>query len=188
MLLYLMFWGDVYLAILGLLMVLFSRLIVFGYECFIELDGLFWGDLVRQLLVCLRVYIRCLIFFSRMRVHWIRGFRTTVLRITLLLVLAFRVRSFFLFYIFFESVLFPTLMLILGWGYQPERLQAGRYMVIYTLVGSLPLLYGLRVIASVGHRMEMRSLGSVVEKGVCAFRWLYVLAFLVKLPVYPFHL
>ncbi|CAB0028941.1 unnamed protein product [Trichogramma brassicae] len=36
--------------------------------------------------------------------------------------------------------LIPTLMLIIGWGYQPERIQAGIYLLFYTLFVSLPLL------------------------------------------------
>jgi NADH-ubiquinone oxidoreductase chain 4 len=42
------------------------------------------------------------------------------------------------FYIFFESRLIPTLFLILGWGYQPERVQTGVYLLFYTLLASLP--------------------------------------------------
>ena len=52
----------------------------------------------------------------------------------------FRCRDFFLFFFFFERSLLPTMVLILGWGYQPERLQAGLQIVIYTVCGSLPLL------------------------------------------------
>ena len=45
-------------------------------------------------------------------------------------------------YIYIESRLIPTLFLILGWGYQPERVQAGIYLLFYTrtLLASLPLL------------------------------------------------
>jgi NADH:ubiquinone oxidoreductase subunit 4 (subunit M) len=46
------------------------------------------------------------------------------------------------FYIFFESRLIPTLFLILGWGYQPEQVQAGIYLLFYTLLASLLLLVG----------------------------------------------
>jgi formate hydrogenlyase subunit 3/multisubunit Na+/H+ antiporter MnhD subunit len=35
------------------------------------------------------------------------------------------------------------LFLILGWGYQPERVQAGIYLLFYTLLASLPLLVGI---------------------------------------------
>jgi NADH-ubiquinone oxidoreductase chain 4 len=39
--------------------------------------------------------------------------------------------------------LIPTLFLILGWGYQPERVQAGISLLFYTLLASLPLLVGI---------------------------------------------
>jgi NADH-ubiquinone oxidoreductase chain 4 len=48
-----------------------------------------------------------------------------------------------MFYLFFEISLIPTLILILGWGYQPERIQAGIYLLFYTLVASLPILVGI---------------------------------------------
>jgi NADH-ubiquinone oxidoreductase chain 4 len=35
--------------------------------------------------------------------------------------------------------LVPTLILIIGWGYQPERLEAGIYIMVYTISASLPL-------------------------------------------------
>ena len=47
------------------------------------------------------------------------------------------------FYIFFEGRLIPTLFLILGWGYQPERVQGGTCLLFYTLLASLPLLVGI---------------------------------------------
>jgi NADH-ubiquinone oxidoreductase chain 4 len=37
----------------------------------------------------------------------------------------------FSFYLFFESCLIPTVFLILGWGYQPERLQDGIYLLLF---------------------------------------------------------
>jgi NADH-ubiquinone oxidoreductase chain 4 len=49
----------------------------------------------------------------------------------------------FLFVLFFESRLIPTLFLILIWGYQPERVQAGICLLFYTLLASLPLLVGI---------------------------------------------
>lgn len=55
-------------------------------------------------------------------------------------ILFFRCSDLFLFFFFFERRLLPTVVLILRWGYQPERLQAGLQMVVYTVCGSLPLL------------------------------------------------
>lgn len=45
----------------------------------------------------------------------------------------------------FEATLIPTLIIITRWGNQTERLDAGTYLLFYTLAGSLPLLIALLV-------------------------------------------
>nr|YP_010943707.1 NADH dehydrogenase subunit 4 [Ennucula tenuis]WLV28177.1 NADH dehydrogenase subunit 4 [Ennucula tenuis] len=108
------------------------------------------------------------------------------------LLLTFGASNLFWFYVFFESSLIPTLILILGWGYQPERLQAGMYMMIYTITASLPFL--LLIMNSYYNDaslfMFMNWSSSLVSKN-----WLYELwwlvafmAFLVKLPMFSVHL
>lgn len=57
--------------------------------------------------------------------------------------MAFIVSDLFSFYIIFEASLIPTLFIIIKWGYQPERLQAGLYLIIYTITARLPLLIGI---------------------------------------------
>lgn len=65
--------------------------------------------------------------------------------IFLLVFLLFSFLSKFLifFFILFEASLIPLFLLIMGWGYQPERLQSSIYFLFYTLFGSLPLLVSL---------------------------------------------
>lgn len=75
-----------------------------------------------------------------------RKFSTTTSILLLALVFTFRVQDYLGFYIRFEVTLLPTLLLVLGWGYQPERVQAGMYILFYTLLGSLPLLVCLLVV------------------------------------------
>lgn len=70
-------------------------------------------------------------------------FLLLILLLLALLYLTFSSVNLFLFYVFFERSLIPTLLLILGWGYQPERLQAGLYLLFYTLLASLPLLISI---------------------------------------------
>jgi NADH:ubiquinone oxidoreductase subunit 4 (subunit M) len=48
-----------------------------------------------------------------------------------------------LFYIFFELRILPAFFLILSWGNAPERLGALMYIIVYTLMGSFPLLFSL---------------------------------------------
>ena len=52
----------------------------------------------------------------------------------------FRSRS-LVFYITFEFSLVPIVLIILTRGYQPERVRAVLWFVLYTIIGSLPLLF-----------------------------------------------
>nr|AVE15680.1 NADH dehydrogenase subunit 4 [Hierodula chinensis] len=91
------------------------------------------------------------------------------------------------FYFFFEGTLIPTLFLIFGWGYQPERLQAGIYLLFYTLFASLPLLLGIMYLYS---NLNCLDFSMFYLSNFMNF-YLYlsmVLAFLVKMPMYLFHL
>ncbi len=110
----------------------------------------------------------------------------------LILVLAFMRKRLLGFYIFFELSLIPTLIIILGWGIQPERIRAGSYLMIYTLVGSLPLLGTiLYVDFHCGSIKIFRYLVRIFffsKKDYRAFCFLWILAFLIKLPIYGVHL
>nr|YP_009353205.1 NADH dehydrogenase subunit 4 [Rhombodera valida]AOY36185.1 NADH dehydrogenase subunit 4 [Rhombodera valida] len=91
------------------------------------------------------------------------------------------------FYFFFEGSLIPTLFLIFGWGYQPERLQAGIYLLFYTLFASLPLLLGIMYIYN---SLDCLIFPLFYLSDFMNF-YLYlsmILAFLVKMPMYLVHL
>jgi NADH-ubiquinone oxidoreductase chain 4 len=93
----------------------------------------------------------------------------------------------FSFYLFFESRLIPTVFLILGWGYQPERLQAGIYLLFYTLLASLPILVGIfysySVLGSTCFYLLIRLNSLSVLFYLCI-----VFSFLVKIPIFLVHL
>nr|YP_002791182.1 NADH dehydrogenase subunit 4 [Ascobulla fragilis]ACE62811.1 NADH dehydrogenase subunit 4 [Ascobulla fragilis] len=104
------------------------------------------------------------------------------------LVLAFSMSNIIMFYIFFECSLIPTLMLIIGWGYQPERLQAGTYMMLYTVGASLPLLVVLSWRCYDGSSMSIMMLSMYKNFFSGSVLFLVYGAFLVKLPMYSTHL
>jgi NADH-ubiquinone oxidoreductase chain 4 len=101
-------------------------------------------DLLRTPLIRLRVWIIAIITIASNSVYYnidrTKTFTLTVIILTVALLIAFFTRSLFNFFIFFETSLIPTLFLILGWGYQPERTQAGLYLILYTITARLPLL------------------------------------------------
>ena len=96
-------------------------------------------------LISLTFWISAIIILARQSRVKLAGnkvdlFSLFLLGLTYVLLVAFSVTRMIHFYFMFEASLIPTLMLVLGWGYQPERLQAGLYMMIYTVAASLPLL------------------------------------------------
>nr|QOL00525.1 NADH dehydrogenase subunit 4 [Rhinopodisma eminifrontus] len=110
-----------------------------------------------------------------------------VLFLLIMLYCSFACLSLLSFYIFFEVSLVPTLLLILGWGYQPERLQAGIYLIFYTLFASLPLLLVLFKVYSYVNTLYFPLL---FDFGSYYFMFyvFMILAFLVKMPMFLVHL
>nr|YP_010610765.1 NADH dehydrogenase subunit 4 [Bolitaena pygmaea]WAP91585.1 NADH dehydrogenase subunit 4 [Bolitaena pygmaea] len=116
-------------------------------------------------------------------------FCSCVLALCVIIVSFFLIDSLLMFYLFFEMSLIPTLLLILGWGYQPERLQAGMYMMLYTISASLPMLVCIMLVGfQEGYfNMSMYMLLWVSSMNMYWFVG-FIFAFLVKLPLYFFHL
>nr|YP_010393053.1 NADH dehydrogenase subunit 4 [Xyloredo nooi]UPX88987.1 NADH dehydrogenase subunit 4 [Xyloredo nooi]UPX88999.1 NADH dehydrogenase subunit 4 [Xyloredo nooi] len=117
------------------------------------------------------------------------GIEVSVAVVILTCVGFFSTGSWMLFFFFFEMALIPTLWLILVWGYQPERLQAGLFMMMYTMCASMPLMVCLLWMA--GFHSSDKFL--LVKMLVGSFEWgsvswfFVILGFLVKLPIFLFH-
>jgi len=151
-------------------------------------------DSIRYVLTSLRFWVIGLVFMGRQKVLDRKNNSNlfSIVRVLLLLrlVIRFRCLEYLIFYICFEGSLIPTLLLILGWGYQPERLQAGVYILFYTLFASLPLLVSIILIYySWGSRIISLSSNRTRYFGV-DYVWYIctVLAFIVKLPLFLIHL
>lgn len=104
-------------------------------------------DIMSVGLVMLRVYLILLIYLSRTFIfnvgNYVKFYCLMIVGLLVRLVACFVSSRFLIFYLFFELRLIPTFFIIIGWGYQPERLQAGIYLILYTLFASLPLLFVL---------------------------------------------
>jgi len=106
-----------------------------------------------------------------------------------ILLASFREASLLGFYFFFESSLIPMLLIILGFGYQPERLQAGLYFIFYTLGASLPLLFFIAYYYNrFGELGIYFRLGSYLGSMRLVIGLFVVGAFLVKMPIFFIHL
>lgn len=95
------------------------------------------------------------------------------------------------FYILFEASLIPTLILVLSWGLQPERLQAGTYLILYIIVASLPLLFSILMLQNLNLHLDLYLpyWNCPVSKSLLVIWWLItIIPFLVKTPIYSVHL
>nr|QST16071.1 NADH dehydrogenase subunit 4 [Delphinapterus leucas]QST16760.1 NADH dehydrogenase subunit 4 [Delphinapterus leucas]QST16799.1 NADH dehydrogenase subunit 4 [Delphinapterus leucas]QST16812.1 NADH dehydrogenase subunit 4 [Delphinapterus leucas]QST16825.1 NADH dehydrogenase subunit 4 [Delphinapterus leucas] len=118
---------------------------------------------------------------------------TMLIMLQILLIMTFTATELIMFYITFESTLIPTLIIITRWGNQPERLNAGLYFLFYTLTGSLPLLVALTYLQNTLGSLNFLLLQYWAQPLPISWSntlmWLaYMLAFLVKMPLYGLHL
>ncbi len=167
------------LILLILFIILFFRkdLVVLRYNIYI--DNISYG------LIILTVWITFLIINSSplYKYNNINLFLFIVLLLITLLILSFCSYNIIIFYIFFETSLIPTMIIIIGWGYQPERVSARYYLLFYTLFASFPILISIIYIYRVNINnviMLIRSNSKFIYLGI-------TLAFIVKVPLFIFH-
>nr|USO21439.1 NADH dehydrogenase subunit 4 [Eurema hecabe] len=183
-----MFW--MVQMMLLLLMMIFMNLTV-SIENYCNLSYMMGIDFLSFGLILLSIWICVLMIMSSESLnnnnYYKEFFLLNILMMLMLLYLTFSVMNMFMFYLFFEASLIPTLILILGWGYQPERIQAGLYLLFYTLFVSLPLLMGLFFIYE-----DLNSMMMYMYKFFNSYSFILylsmLLAFLVKMPMYFVHL
>uniref|UniRef100_A0AAU6PC42 NADH-ubiquinone oxidoreductase chain 4 n=1 Tax=Ledropsis sp. TaxID=3133679 RepID=A0AAU6PC42_9HEMI len=89
------------------------------------------------------------------------------------------------FYMMFELSLVPMTIMIMGWGYQPERMMAGLYLLFYTMTASLPLIISIIFM----YKQMNNDLFSMKfsQKPSSILNMSTMMAFLVKLPMFMLH-
>ena len=153
-------------------------------------------DHLRRPLIILTLWISALILLSRQQILITMNkhtyFTFLIILLNSILIITFSTNNILSFYIIFEASLIPTLLLILGWGYQPERLQAGIYLILYTITASLPLLISLLWINSCNKHSSIYILlwnSPTQSLQLISIWWLItIIAFIVKIPLFLTHL
>nr|AWK49504.1 NADH dehydrogenase subunit 4 [Biomphalaria glabrata] len=168
-----------------IVMLVFISMLSFNQYFSNIVNYVFLYNNVSSLLIFLSILLVGLCFISTPENKKSR-YMMCLLSLLFILVIVFSVNNVLLFYIFFEASLIPTLLLIISWGYQPERLQAGSYMMLYTVCASLPLLMVL-LYWSYNEGSFMMCLSTLTTNYESVSFFVY-LAFLVKLPMYTCHL
>ncbi|GAB3660921.1 NADH-quinone oxidoreductase subunit M [Nocardioides korecus] len=123
-----------------------------------------------------------------------KGFFAWVLALEGLSVGVFAATDVFLFYVFFEAVIFPVYFLVAGHG-GPDRVRAAVKFLLFSLLGGLvmlPAVIGLYVesATSAGGPSYLVSDLAKLDFGTAAGRWMFVgffIAFAIKAPMFPVH-
>ena len=157
-----------------------------------HLRHFFFTDRLSTVLIIMTFWVRALVLIRSQEILLSSQDSKLFLNINITLVfflwILFSISHIFFFYTVFEIVLVPTIFLIMGWGAQPDRLNASFYFSMYTIFSSLPFLgFLFRFFWESGILLFPFSLGEVRVK----LQWgtiFLVRAFLVKLPIYGVHL
>jgi NADH-ubiquinone oxidoreductase chain 4 len=106
-----------------------------SWPCLVTYYGVLESLKIR--LIVLTIIIIYLMIFEKTQSRWLIQ---KIFLLGIMLVLCFSVCDIFIFFVFFELSLLPTVYIIFSWGVQPERLLARSYFLIYAILGSFPLL------------------------------------------------
>lgn len=187
-----LYWHISILVIVILTLKIFT---LFNISSLVRVSPILIIDQISSTLILLSVWITALIILARYKIFNTKNIPklfTSVCTILLLtLIISFSASSMAIFYIAFEASLIPTIILIILWGYQPERLQARLYLIIYTITASLPLLIMILKIYSNSKHLNITIPEQITLplRAITSLTWLIIItAFMVKLPLFSVHL
>nr|UDU84782.1 NADH dehydrogenase subunit 4 [Archips betulanus] len=173
------------------LLMFFYMNLTLSLNNFSNLSYMFGCDVISFGFILLSIWICGLMLMASENLFkikfYINFFLFNIIFLLIMLYLTFSAMNLFMFYMYFEGSLIPTLLLIMGWGYQPERIQAGLYLLFYTLFASLPLLLGIFYIFNEMNYIMMYFL-KFLNLNLYLLYFSMIMAFLVKMPLYFVHL
>nr|ATF28599.1 NADH dehydrogenase subunit 4 [Illinigina sp. EMHAU-15062817] len=174
---------------MGLLILIIMFFILSVNSYFSSISYFLGVDYYSYGLIILSIFIVCLMIISSNMIFKSLNlifFLLMNLSLCFILFMIFCSLNFFLMYMFFEFSLIPLMILIFGWGYQPERLISGLYLFFYTLFASLPLLLILLYIYMMNGSLFLDwSIHLYTMNFIIHFSLIF--AFLVKLPMFMVH-
>ena len=153
-------------------------------------------DTISSTLILLRILIAALIIIASSKIFTIEKnhkiFSLINIALLIILVNCFSSSNILTFYVWFEASLIPTIVIIITWGYQPERLQARIYLILYTITASLPIfiifcsifIFSNHLLIPIYQEISFPHFYSISS----IFWVITLMGFLVKLPIFSTHL
>ena len=145
-------------------------------------------DIISISLIILRLWILILIMLRQFNINYINSLYFIFFILNLRLILSFLTTNIIIFYFFFEWSLIPIFFIIIGWGYQLERLKSRFILLMYTLFASLPLFIIILIIRINYYLINFNFLIIINFINLNNFYFLIIfLSFLIKFPIFFIH-
>jgi len=145
-------------------------------------------DLISISIIFLRFFILILIKLSQFNSKFLKNLFFIFLILNIRLIFSFSTNNIIIFYFFFEWSLIPIFFIILGWGYQIERIKSSFYLLLYTLFASLPLLIFIIILINYYFSLSINFIFLFLFfKNYNIYILIIIMSFLVKFPIFFFH-
>ena len=139
-------------------------------------------------MILLSLYILILIKLRQFSSNYYKSLFFIFLILNLRLIFSFSTNNIIIFYFFFEWSLIPIFLIVVGWGYQIERIKSRFYLLIYTLFASLPLLIFIIILINFYYSLSINFVNSCILLFINnTYVIIIFISFLVKFPMFFFH-
>ena len=146
--------------------------------------NLFYIDLYSFYLILISLWIvGCLIIIN------LRNFlKFLIFLIIIILYLCFLTINIIIFYLIFEIRLLPIFFIIMFGGYTIERVEAIIYILIYTIISSIPFLWLIiKFYTDYKRLMIIFIIFKIIEVRELYFL-IFIFTFIIKIPIFLFHI
>nr|ALO70445.1 NADH deshydrogenase subunit 4 [Coccinellidae sp. 1 EF-2015] len=172
-----------------ILVIMMLFMFKFSFLYFSEISYFMGFDILSYFMILLSFWISFLMYLASEKLfknkNFYKLFSFMVLLLMISLVMVFSMMNIFMFYLFFEFSLIPILIIIMGWGYQPERIQAGVYLFFYTMMASLPMMLFIFYLYNNNFSLDFFFMKNI---DLMILYFMVNMVFFVKMPMFIVHL
>merc|ERR1712062_809326 len=145
-------------------------------------------DLISIRIILLRYFILLLILLRQFSSNFHKNLFLMFIILNIRLIFSFSTNSIIIFYFYFEWSLIPIFFIIVGWGYQIERIKSRFYLLIYTLFASLPLLIFIIILINLYNSLLINFIFfNSLLFSYNIYMIIMVISFIVKFPIFSLH-
>nr|ALR69310.1 NADH dehydrogenase subunit 4 [Bemisia tabaci] len=140
-----------------------------------------WGDELSFWTFNLAIWIIFILIFNKVNLP--KTYNKSMFIMLILLMMTFYSWNLMMFYLMFEMSMIIVLSVIMTWGYQPERVEATLFMIMMTILTSLPFLISMM------NNSTKLNLWNIQYISVNAWEYTsLMLVFMMKMPTMFLHM